>query len=99
VVSRRQLIGVELQPGRPGISVARLADAAGVEQPGAVVEIEHGAVACLGAVRVAPPGVFRTVEEERYVRVADQPDPFLLRVESSFCLFNREHVLPDRVAG
>ena len=31
--------------------------------------------------------------------VADQPDPLLLRVQPRFGLVDREHVLPDRVAG
>src|SRR5262249_11680297 len=55
VEARGPLLGVELEPGRPRVAVARLADAAGIEQPGAVVDPELGAVARLGAGRISPP--------------------------------------------
>ena len=50
----RRLLGVELQPGGARVAVARLADAAGVDQPVAVAEVEQRAVAGLGAADVSP---------------------------------------------
>ena len=50
---RRQLLGVELQPGGARVAVAGLADAAGVEQPLAALEAEQCPVARLGALGVA----------------------------------------------
>ena len=42
-------VGVELQPRRPRIAVARLADAAGVDQPPGAADLEAGARPGLGA--------------------------------------------------
>ncbi len=95
--SRRRL-GVELQPGCARIAVTRLADAAGVEQPGAATQLEQGVVARLGTAGVVPGAAVGTAEEERHVRVADQPDAARVGVDAGVGLLAGEHVLPDRVA-
>lgn len=93
------LCHVQLQPGRPGVAVARLSDAAGIDQPAAVVDVKQRPVARLGPVRVSPPRpTFGAGEEERDVRMADQRDPLRGGVEARFGLVDREHVLPDRVS-
>jgi len=92
------LVSVELQPGGARIAVARLADAARVEQPFATLEVEQGAVACLGPARLVPaPG--GAVEEKGDVGVADQADWPRARIHAGVGLLAGEHVLPDRVAG
>jgi len=98
VVARHPVLGVEFEPGGAGVAVARLADAAGVEQPLAVNQLDLGAVRGLRPLGVATAGPFRPREEEGDVGVTDQPDPLLLGVEAGFGLVGREHVLPDRIA-
>jgi hypothetical protein len=91
---------VELQPGGAWVAVAWLADAAGVDQPGAGPEVEKRVVARLGAADPATQLLIcRSHEEEGDVRVADQRDTRGLHVEAGVRLLGREDVLPDRVAG
>ena len=91
-------LGVEREPGCPGVAVPWLADAAGVDQPPAVAGLEQRPVAGLGAADVAA-GPVVAGEEEGDVRVADRADPLRLRVEAGIGLLAGEDVLPDRVAG
>ncbi len=92
-------VRVELQPGGTGVAIARLADAAGVDQPAAGSEVEQRVVARLGAADLVALLIGRGPhEEERDVRVADQGDSRRLHVEARVGLLGGEDVLPDRVA-
>ncbi len=91
-------LGVELQPGGARVAVARLADAAGVDQPAAAAELEQGAVAGLGAAGLVRRAAIGPVEEEGDVGVADQADPLRVGVHAGVGLLAGEHVLPDRIA-
>ena len=71
-----QAVGVEHQPGRARVAVARLAGRAGVEQPLAGAEVEQVAGAPRRARRRLALG---PVEGERDVRVADQRDALAAR--------------------
>ncbi len=86
---------VELEPGGPRVTVTGLSDAAGVQQPLAVADVEPLAVGARAAGR-GDAGEAREVERD--VRMADQRDPARLCVEAQLGLQRGEHVLPDRVA-
>ena len=98
--ARRPVVGVELQPGGARVAVARLADAAGVEQPGALVEVEQR--------RRRPPGRRarsrgRAPPSGRVKKSATcewpiRPIRSAWASRPGFGLVDREHVLPDRVA-
>jgi arginyl-tRNA synthetase len=92
-------LGVELEPGGAWVAVTGLADAARVEQPFALAQLDLGPPGGLTALRVAPAAAANADEEERDVGVADQPDPLLHRLEAGLRLVAGEHVLPDRVPG
>ncbi len=87
---------IELEPGGSRIPVPRLADAAGVDQPLALRDLQ---------ILAGPPGLpgsrraFAARERKRHVRMPDQADPVLLDVEAELGLQGGEHVLPHRVAG
>ena len=73
VEARRAGLGVELEPGGPGVAVARLADAARVDEPAAVAELERSSRRPPGRpARVLRPAALGPGEEERDVGVADQ---------------------------
>ena len=95
-VDGAEAVEVELQPGSPRISVARLADAAGIDQPLAVGEIE---------LEIAVPGLAggrrtgKARERQGDVGVTDEADAVLLGIEAELGLERGEDVLRDRVAG
>ena len=90
-----QALRVELEPGGPRITVARLADASRVQQPvpGADVELIALVPRLTGRALAV-----EAMERERDVRVPDDADPLRLDVERQLRLQRREHVLPHRVA-
>ena len=99
VIGRLPALGVELEPRRPRVAVAGLPDAAGVDQPPSLVDLEAGPgpglpAAGLAAVVVAVGGR----EEQGDVRMADEADPLLLDGEAVGRLLGPEDVFPDRIA-
>ena len=98
VVGRLPALGVELEPGGAGIAVARLTDAAGVDQPAALVDLQAGSGARLPAVGLfAFFGIRSGGEEQGDVGVADEADPLVLGREAVGRLLGPEDVLPDRI--
>src|SRR3954454_14390413 len=92
---RRRRRGVQEQPGRPRVAVARLADGAGIDEP--LAGAYRGALA--GAARLAGGDVaLGPVEAERHVGVSDQADAARLLVEAQLGEQRAQDVLPDRVA-
>src|SRR5579884_3074798 len=85
------LTEVELEPRRTRIAITRLADAAGVDQPVALLEVQLLAVLAGLAGRGASRG---PAERERDVRVADQAYPVALRIKAQVGLEIRQDVLP-----
>src|SRR5262249_23087094 len=76
---RRQAVEVEQKPGGAGISVARLADAAGVQKPFAGRDVEPAALAA------GLPGrelAAAAHERERHVGMADQAHALALFVQA-----------------
>ena len=71
-----QALGVEQQPGGARVAVARLADAARVDQPLAARQMSSSSP--LAARRAGRRLALRAVERERDVRVADQRDALRL---------------------
>ena len=97
-----QAVGVELEPGGARVAVARLADAARVDQPAAAADLQARPGRRLGAARVGLAAVAASSsasgEEQRHVRVADEAHPARLDPDALGGLVGPEHVLPDRVA-
>ena len=93
--SARQPLEVEQQPGGARVAVARLADAAGVEEPLALGEVD--ARRRRGAARRSParPRARRTTARRGSGRRAR---PAGLDVEAQLGQQRAQHVLPDRVA-
>ena len=86
---------VEQHPGRARIAVARLADAARVEQPRALADVERLTVATgLAGRRLA----LEAVERQRDVAVPDQADPPGQAIEAQLGEQRADDVLPDGVA-
>jgi hypothetical protein len=96
VVGRLPGVGVELEPGGAGVAVAGLADAAGVEEPAALGDVE---LVPLGGLAAGGIGLVAVREVQGDVGVPDQAHPLSLLVHAFERLVEREHVLPDRVAG
>src|SRR5207248_9011778 len=71
-VGRRPGAGVQHQPGRAGVAVARLAHAAGVDQPLAILQPQLG----VGRAHLAGRALaLLAAERHGHVRVADQAHP------------------------
>src|SRR5947208_7100508 len=90
-----QPVEVEQQPRRARIAIARLADAARVDQPFAGGEIESRAVAPRLAGREL---ALAARERQRHVRMADEAKAMALLVQAQLGQQRREHVLPNGVA-
>ena len=88
-----QALGVEQQPGGARVAVARLADAARVEDPLAVGDVDLLAAA---ARRAGGRLALGAHEGQRHVRVADQRQALGLGVEAQLGQQGGEDVLPDR---
>src|ERR1051326_6672022 len=87
------LAGVELEPGRARIAVARLPDRAGIEEP-ATVELKlrpHGGETAVKVVISQP-------DRQRDVAVSDEHEGRLGREQAEVRRFGAEHVLPDGIA-
>src|SRR5437879_6410830 len=84
---------IQLEPCRAGISVARLADRARVEDPAALDEVD------LGALRREPAGelVRDQADRKREVAVPDEDDRRLGHFERVAGGLLGDHVFPDRV--
>ena len=88
------VVEVEQHPGRPRIAVARLADAARIEQPLAGGDVELG----VGAPQLARHRAgLVAIERQRDVRVADQAHAMRLCIQAELGEQARQHVLPHRV--
>src|SRR4029079_381634 len=84
---------VEQQPGRARVTVGRLADRAGVEQPPPGPERRLGA----GRGETAVQDVVLERDRERHVAVTDEQERRSGQLERHPCGLRREHVLPHRV--
>ncbi len=93
----RPRLGVEGEPCGPRVAVARLADAAGVEQPAALCDVEGRARGDLGALGRIHVAVVVGAEAERDVGVADHRDARRLARDALARLLGPQDVLPDRV--
>src|SRR4029079_2775407 len=94
VVDGLPLVCVEHEVGGASVAVARLADAAGVDQPLAFGQVELSA-----GLRHLAVGGFAVAAREvaRDVRMADEANALVLRVEAIVRLIDRENVFPHRV--
>src|ERR1044071_141262 len=86
-------VGVEHQPGGPRVAVARLAGGARIDEPLTALQIHYRTLAPRRAGRRLSLGA---VERQRHVRVADERDPVVGRVEAQLGRERRQRVLPDR---
>ena len=97
-ISGRPGLGVEGEPGRPRVAVAWLADAAGIEKPAALGDVERGARGHLGALGRVDVSVVVGAEAERHVGVADHRYAGRLAGDALAGLLRPQDVLPDRVS-
>jgi hypothetical protein len=92
-----ELAGVELQPGSSWVAVAWLADAARVDQPAVLIQVEQRVVAGLGAA-VSPAAVRLGSDEESDTCECRSGDPLRLDVEQASACSRRART-PRRGRG
>ena len=88
------LLGVEVEkePRGAGVSIARLADRAGIEKPAFAGQVD------LSALLTKRQRELLRAEAKRDVAVPDEDERLLGRLERQERDLGRKHVLPDRVA-